>query len=163
MLIIIDSNIIHCDYICNDFDIDNIKGLVIKDTADNGQMYNKTIRYMDNKTTVDNNLIQLVLEEKNYVGKVINYIINHLRYGTNVIILKGTEISKCENIYPSDVSKGISRLIKLNIIIRIKDIDKYKDCKNISNNMFVVNHNFIFRGNIKQLIKDFEEQKQQIR
>ena len=118
---------------------------------------------MDNKTTVDNNLIQLVLEEKNYVGKVINYIINHLRYGTNVIILKGTEISKCENIYPSDVSKGISRLIKLNIIIRIKDIDKYKDCKNISNNMFVVNHNFIFRGNIKQLIKDFEEQKQQIR
>lgn len=133
-----------------------IKGLKIKDEADNGNKYDKTIYYMEDKLLIDNSLVTILSEESKYVGQVIRYIADNIAYGINHITLNSTEIAKLNNTDKSNISKAIKRLVSLNVIGKL--------CDKIPNNMlpkntYIINHNYLYRGSIKRLRKDILEQR----
>ena len=68
------------------------------------------------------------------------------------------EIAKETNLDVTDVSRGISRLKELNIIERVRDIPEYKNDDSINKKLYTVNHNLVFKGNIKNLKRDFDNQ-----
>ena len=45
----------------------SIKRLRIKDKSDEGKQYNKTICYMENKSTIDSKLLEIMDNESTYV------------------------------------------------------------------------------------------------
>lgn len=120
-----------------------------------GNQYKKVINMTD-KYIAGNNLMPILLDERKYVVLLAIYISKNLRWGTNVIELKPVNILSNLHIDRGDISKGIKRLIELNIIVRANTIEKYKD---LSKYLYIVNHNYIFKGNIKNLIKDTNESK----
>lgn len=158
-MIIIDNKVSNYTYIKNTFDTKTIRKCKVVDYDDCGQEYNKTISYMPTKCLIDNALFNITKREPFYVGRVINYIINNLKYGTNVMTLKGTEIAAHENLYPADVSRGIARLEELEIIKPLREIEEYSKDNSIKKNVFTINHNYIFKGNINKLVKEFEAQR----
>ena len=157
-MLIIDNMVKPIDYLKNRYSIASIRGIKITDEDDDGNKYKKTIRYMENKVLIDFSLTSIIHSERNYVVKVLDYIIRNLVWGTNVIILKGVDIAKETNLDVTDVSKGISRLKELNVIERVRDIPEYKNDDSINKKLYTVNHNLVFKGNIKNLKRDFDNQ-----
>lgn len=73
--------------------------------------------------------------------------------------LKIKDIATYYNCDKSNISKGIKRLVELDVIGRLYD--------KIPNNMlpkntYIINHNYIYRGSIKKLRKDILEQRNNI-
>ena len=144
-------------YVLSKFTIRNIKSLIILDKDDNDNEYRKTIKYMPNKSLIDNALFNIVNVEPIYVRRVVSYIIMHLPYGNNYITLKGSDIANAEGMVVADVSRGINRLVELGIIESCADLPVFAG-KKVRKNVYVINHNYIFRGDIKKLVKDFKAQ-----
>ena len=73
--------------------------------------------------------------------------------------LSNKDIAQYYNCDKSKISKGIKRLVELDVIGRLYD--------KIPNNMlpkntYIINHNYIYRGSIKKLRKDILEQRNNI-
>lgn len=137
----------------------DFKGLKIKDKADDGTEYNKTIYYMEHKAIIDDALLEIMDKENTYVRKVVRYIAKNIPYGVNHISLSNKDIAEYYNCDKSNISKGIKRLVELDVIGRLYD--------KIPNNMlpkntYIINHNYIYRGSIKKLRKDILEQRNNI-
>ena len=130
------------------------KKTIIEEYIEDNQ-YKKVINMTD-KYIAGNNLMPMLLDERKYVVLLAIYISKNLRWGTNVIELKPANILSNLHIDRGDISRGIKRLIELNIIVQANTIEKYKD---LNKYLYIVNHNHIFKGNIKNLIKDTNESK----
>ena len=156
-MIEVNNKLYKYSYVLNTFTVTTIKGRHIVDTDDEGCNYNKSIRYMDNKVLIDNSLQSILNKEKLYVRRVIDYILSKLRYGENTIALVGTEIATFEDMTEADVSRGITRLEELEIIKPCSELPIFNGAR-VKKNLYTVNHNYIFRGNIKNLISDFDKQ-----
>lgn len=156
-MIEVNNKLYKYSYVLNTFTVTTIKGRHIVDTDYEGCNYNKTIRYMDNKVLIDNSLQSILNKEKLYVRRVIDYILSKLRYGENTIALVGTEIATFEDMTEADVSRGITRLEELEIIKPCSELPIFNGAR-VKKNLYTVNHNYIFRGDIKNLISDFDKQ-----
>ena len=139
-------------YLDGGFDISFGKKLIF-DTDINGDEYQKLILYMKNSSVTSDDLDLILINEKKYVGMLIHYIKNKLEWGTNVVELVPNDICAHSRIDRADISKGIKRLVELNIIVQANTKDEYKD---VSKYIYIVNHNYIFKGNIKNLIKEIK-------
>lgn len=139
-------------YLNGGFDISFGKKLIF-DTDIDGNEYQKLILYMKNSSVTSDDLDLILINEKKYVGMLIHYIKNKLEWGTNVVELVPNDICAYSKIDRADISKGIKRLIELNIIVQANTKNEYKD---ISKYIYIVNHNYIFKGNIKNLIKEIK-------
>ena len=144
---------IKADYLDGGFLMSFGKRTIIDEDIDANQ-YKKVIRYMNDKAIIDNNLILKLLNERKYVSLLVDYISKNLTWGTNVIELIPKDILSKENIDRGDISKGIKRLIELEIIVQA---NTRKDYEGLSKYLYIVNHNYIFKGNIKNLIKDIKD------
>ena len=133
-----------------------IKGLRIKDEDDSGTKYNKTIYYMEDKVLIDNSLVTILSEESKYVGIVIRYIVDNIPYNINHLSLNASIVAKQYNCDKSHISKAIKRLVDLNVIGRV--YDKIPNDM-LPKNTYVINHNYLYRGNIGKLRKDILEQR----
>ena len=124
------------------------KRTVIDEDID-GNQYRKEIRYMKNVSLTNNDLLPLIINEKKYVAYLVEYITKHLPWGQNVIMLKANDIANNTPIHKTDVYKAIKRLIDLQIIHQMnKEKEEYKD---YDKHLYIVNHNYIFKGNTKNL------------
>lgn len=137
----------------------NIRGLRIKDEADNGDKYNKTIYYMEEKILIDNKLITILSEESKFVGIVVRYIVDNIPYNVNHISLSGADIARTYKVDKGNICKAIKRLVELDVIGRYHD--KY-DNPYLPKNTYIINHNYLYRGNIRKLRKDILEQRTNI-
>ena len=111
---------------------------------------------MTDKAIIDNNLILTLHSEKKYVVLLVDYIVRNLVWGHNYVTLVPEDIVKTAHgsISRGDVSKAIKRCIELNIIVRTnEDREEYK---NLNKYIYTVNHNYIFKGNTKNYLKDTE-------
>lgn len=156
-MFIIDGMVRAIDYLKSNFKL-TIGKRTIEDESDDGQKYNKTIWFMKDKALFDFSMIKIIHNERMYVVEVLEYICNHLEWGTNAIILDNSQISTDRNLNKPDVSRGISRLVELNIIVKAKTLDRYKKDNSINNKLYIVNHNKLFKGNTKNMKKDFDKQ-----
>ena len=143
---------IKADYLDGGFLMSFGKRTIIDEDIDANQ-YKKVIRYMNDKAIIDNNLILKLLNERKYVSLLVDYISKNLTWGTNVIELVPKDILAKENIDRGDISKGIKRLIELEIIVQANTRKNYEG---LNKYLYIVNHNYIFKGNIKNLIKDIK-------
>ena len=143
---------IKADYLDGGFLMSFGKRTIIDEDIDANQ-YKKVIRYMNDKAIIDNNLILKLLDERKYVSLLVDYISKNLTWGTNVIELVPKDILAKENIDRGDISKGIKRLIELEIIVQANTRKNYEG---LNKYLYIVNHNYIFKGNIKNLIKDIK-------
>ena len=135
----------------------NIRGLKIKDEADNGDKYSKTIYYMEDKILIDNTLVTILSEESKYVGIVVRYIVDNIPYNVNHITLSSVDIAKIYNVDKGNISRAINRLNELYVIGRL--YDKIPN-PYLPKNTYVINHNYLYRGSIRKLRKDILEQRQ---
>ena len=135
----------------------NIRGLKIKDEADNGDKYSKTIYYMEDKILIDNTLVTILSEESKYVGIVVRYIVDNIPYNVNHITLSSVDIAKIYNVDKGNISRAIKRLNELNVIGRL--YDKIPN-PYLPKNTYVIKHNYLYRGSIRKLRKDILEQRQ---
>ena len=143
---------IKADYLDGGFLMSFGKRTIIDEDIDANQ-YKKVIKYMNDKAIIDNNLILKLLNERKYVSLLVDYISKNLTWGTNVIELVPKDILAKENIDRGDISKGIKRLIELEIIVQANTRKNYEG---LNKYLYIVNHNYIFKGNIKNLIKDIK-------
>ena len=58
----------------------------------------------------------------------------------------------------TDVSRVITRFEELEIIKPCSELPIFNGAR-VKKNLYTVNHNYIFRGNIKNLISDFDKQR----
>lgn len=127
-----------------------------------GNKYKSRVYYMRNMPKCSSKVLDICIEEKPYVGKVLRYIFNSMskdtHYGMNGIYLNNSVIAKDTKVDITNVSKAISRLKELDVIRSIKTLDKFKNRRDISSKIYIVNHNIIFNGNIEKLEKDFKHQ-----
>ena len=72
----------------------DFKGLKIKDKADDGTEYRKTIYYMEHKAIIDDALLEIMDKENTYVRKVVRYIAKNIPYGVNHISLSNKDIAE---------------------------------------------------------------------
>mgnify|MGYP001001250328 FL=1 len=135
----------------------NIRGLKIKDEADNGDKYSKIIYYMEDKILIDNTLVTILSEESKYVGIVVRYIVDNIPYNVNHITLSSVDIAKIYNVDKGNISRAIKRLNELDVIGRL--YDKIPN-PYLPKNIYVINHNYLYRGSIRKLRKDILEQRQ---
>ena len=147
--------IISNNYLDGNFSINFGKKTIIDKDIDDNE-YHKLIRYMTNKSVTDNSVVLIIRKEPMYVALVFDFIANNLIWGTNVIKLEPKEIMSSVNIDKSEVSRAIKRLIELKFIVSANTIDKYKE---LNKYLYIVNHNYLFKGNSKNLIKDINEQR----
>lgn len=137
----------------------SIRKLRIKDKSDEGKQYNKTICYMENKSTIDSKLLEIMDSESTYVRKVVRYIALKIPYGVNHISLNSNEIGSYFECDAANIRKGIKRLVELDVIRRLYD---YKPNNILPKNTYIINHNYIYHGNIKKLNEDIIEQRNNI-
>lgn len=141
----------------------NSKAGKIRGKDDFGTDYVNTVEFMENskerKVYVDISLIRMFADSKlkSDARKVLAYILTHIRHGYNYIELIGTDIMKEEHLSHSDVSRGITELKNKNIIVRAKDLDMYKDDKNIGKKLYILNHNYAIKGSFNKLKKEVGE------
>lgn len=127
--------------------------LVITDTSIDGEEYKKRIMFMRNTVTINPELIAIMLDERKYTNSLIHYIANTMTYGTNYIELVPKVVQANEGTDLGDISKAIKRLKELDVIVQANTIEKYK---NVNKYFYIVNHNYIFKGNIKDLVKSLK-------
>lgn len=134
-----------------------LKHSIVTDEDVNGNVYKKKITYMENSYTGSLKLLEVMGTENIHVKRLILYIVKHLRYGTNVITLINVDVAKELKEHPTNVSKALKRLKELKVIERVCDVDIYKDIP-FSKKLYIVNHEYIFKGNLKHLERDFNKQ-----
>lgn len=137
----------------------NIKRLKIRDKSDDGKQYSKTIYYMENKSIIDDKLLEIMDNENTYVRKVVRYIALKIHYSTNHISLNSNKIGDYFDCDSSNIRKGIKRLVELDVI---RKLDNYIPNKILPKNTYIINHNYIYHGNIKKLNNDIIEQRTNI-
>ena len=93
-----------------------------------------------------------------YMGDGINDSPPLKQADVGISVDRAVDIAKETNLDVTDVSKGISRLKELNVIERVRDIPEYKNDDSINKKLYTVNHNLVFKGNIKNLKRDFDNQ-----
>lgn len=139
----------------------------IGDIEDVDGVSHKTVKkYMPDSNITGLDLTLLLIEEPAYVGHIIYYIQNNIKYGTNYIILKGTDIvnwckSRDINIDETRVSKGIKRLTTIGVIVRYCESERFKNT-DINKKLYEVNAKYIFRGNISKYESAYDNQKDRI-
>lgn len=131
----------------------------IIDKSDDNKCYNKTIRYMNNHILLGIDLIKILSVENRYVGFVVSYISDNIKYGTNHIELNSTTIANCYRSDRSNIYKAIKRLVELNVIRKLND---YIPNKMLPKNTYIVNHNYLYKGNMNKLHKELLEQRNNI-
>ena len=150
------------DYIAAGFPID-IEHATADRKSITGTTYKSRVCFMKNMPKCSSKVLDICLDEKPYVGKVLRYIFktiihNDTNYGKNGILLDNATVAKNTGVNITNVSKAISRLKELDVIRPIKSIEAFKNRRNISSKVYIINHNVIFNGNIEKLEEDFKHQ-----
>lgn len=141
------------------FDVD-IRSKITDDWDIHNNKFKKEIYYMNSGAKCYMNLVMLH-DLPRYTVKVLEFIRVNLRYGTNVIELLNPIIvasDKEHKLTSNEVSKALKQLRELGIIRKLNEVDMWKNDLTIRPKMYVVNHNYIFNGNIKKLKIDLEKQ-----
>ena len=146
--IAIDKDYLDGHYLCSF----GKRTIIDRDIEDNA--YRKEIRFMTDKSIIDDSLILKLHGERRYVVLLVDYITNHLVWGHNYISLIPKDIISSTGIDKSDVSKAIKRLVELEIIKQASSVKE--EYKYIDKHVYIINHNYIFKGNIKNLISDIK-------
>jgi len=150
-------------YLRSNFSIAS-ESATIRGIDDNKKDYVKTVQFMkdskENKVYMDISLIKMLAESelKHDARMVLFYILKNIKHGYNYITLIGTDIVKETGITASDASKGISELKRKDIIVKAKDLDMYKDDKNITSKIYILNHNYAIKGKFDKLKTEVEQQ-----
>lgn len=77
---------------------------------------------------------------------MLNYIYRNIKFGSNWIVLNQTSISKELMVKQQRVYDGISQLINNGFIVK---------GVNCPNNVYIINHNYIFKGDRNKFINDY--------
>lgn len=143
--------------------IDREFGTILKENEDiHGTKFNVIVKFMTNKNraNVDSKVFDLAIEGGKDVRVLIKYIIENLKYNSNVIPLKGVNLSKELNLDTSNISKALKYLRNKQVIIKAKSLDIWKDNLEVDDDLYIVNIDYIYKGNINEIVKQFEKQKQ---
>ena len=76
--------------------------------------------------------------------RVLCYIAKHIGFNTNAINITQTGLCNALHITLKTVNDAISDLQKMNLLYRY------------TNGKYIVNHNYIFRGDIRQFYEDYK-------
>lgn len=79
---------------------------------------------------------------------MLNYIYRNIRFGSNWIVINQTGIAKELNTSQSRINDGIRQLIEQGFIVK---------GTNCPNNVYIINHNMIFKGDRNKFINDYIE------
>jgi len=127
---------------------------------DKGKIRKKLYYYIPNQIRLGGELIDWLVNtsdnpEKSCpanVRKLIHYIVKHLEYNTNNLTISNTLVCKEEHkLDLPAVSRAIKVLEKRKIIVRAKDLERYKNDKRIGAKTYIVNHEQIFNGSYMKL------------
>ena len=135
-----------------------IKSKTIDDKDVDGMIYKKNIAYLNNTQTITIELLNVLCNENLAVRKLVYYIANNLVYGTNALRLVGKEICESTGLNAVQVSVAIKRLKELNVIKKATDSEIYEGM-DIDKKLYIVNHNFLYKGNIKNLKEEILKQR----
>ena len=139
------------------FDIGSIKSRPILDIDDIGNIYHKTINYMDDTLKINKYLERMLWDKGQDVRKILDYIYTHLGYNEINIILNCNYIASLyEKTYATNLRKAIKTLCSLNVIRKISD---YHPNSILPKNTYSVNFNYICNGNIKEIKSEIEKQR----
>lgn len=138
------------------FDTSNIKTAKTHDVDDNNVEYHKTISYMSEITKTKKGLILLIHGKSVQVARVIDYIEHNLEYNDTNIILSPTVIAKSYNDDRSNIAKAIKELVNLDII---RKVSYYIPNSILPKNTYAVNFNYICNGNIHEIKKEINNQR----
>lgn len=122
-----------------------------------GNNFVQEIPYIESMRKISLDLIKIQDDEPSYVRKIITYIITHLTYNTDNILLKPSDINEYNGLDKSDISKGLKRLKELKVIERACEREDLKNTK-VDKNLYFVNNNMMFFGDVKKLREDWNEQ-----
>lgn len=119
----------------------------------NNKSFNTNTWYLHNNVKVNLDAFPLIIEAGVPGQKVLYYILTHLKFNTNVIIINRKEaLTFLGSKDPALISNGIKRLTELGIIVPVSENSK---------NEFYIPLNNIVRGNVNAMIsKSTEEQKE---
>ena len=139
-------------------------GKTVKENEDiHGDKFNVIINFMEDnveRVNISYSLLDLISEGGKDVKEIIKYIINNLNYNSNVLILKGVTLSNKLNIAPPRISKALKYLKDKEVITKAKSLRIWKDNPDIDDNLYIVNIDYLYKGNINEIVKQFEKQKQ---
>lgn len=157
-----DSKKVKITHLNSDFEMD-FKEYSYTGKDDFDKNYTKTCYYLKDQVRLSTTLIDWFVKGcPANVRKVLHYIIHHLEYNTNYVTLNNTVICAEEpNIDISAVSHAIKELKEKNIVVKAKDLERYKNDNKVGAKVYIVNHNHIFNGSYMKLKYQLELQKLQ--
>ena len=119
----------------------------------NGKPFNVKSYYLHNNVKINIDAFPLIIEAGVPGQKVLYYIISHLKFNTNVITINRKEaLTFLGSKDPALITEGLKRLIKLGIIVPIKENSK---------NDYYVPLNNIVRGNINTMLTKLKEEQEE--
>lgn len=122
----------------------------------NGKPYDKYIYYMEHLIHTNQKLLSIICKEPKAVQLVVSYIIDNLPRNKNIIELNAKKLSTPLKQQYCHITSAINKLLSLDIIRRLNLL---KEHTNKDKHIYVVNHNYIFNGNIKKLYNDLKLQR----
>lgn len=122
-----------------------------------GTTFLQEIPYVKGMRKMHPDCVKIIIEEPAAVGKIINYIYNNLTYNTdNILLIPSTLCTYC-NEHKSHISTALKRLKELKVIERACEREDLKNTK-VDKNLYFVNNNMMFFGDVKKLREDWNEQ-----
>lgn len=130
------------------------------DEDDNKVKYTKTCYYIPNQVRIGIKLLDLLTDGvPANVRKLLHYIIHHLEYGKNYLTISNKYVCAEEgHISNGIVSNALKWLKDKEIIYKARDLDAYKDDVSVGAKEYIVNPNYIFKGNYNEAKKQLDIQ-----
>lgn len=142
------------DIIFDEKEDSNITQDTFSNMSDDNKLFSKTSWFLKNNVKINIDVIPIILLDlKVNARKVLTYILTHLKYNTNVITIDRKDVIKYlkTNDY-AVVTKGISELIELGIIERLKDRGK---------DVYKIPMNFLVRGNVNTMVSIIKQEEKE--
>lgn len=142
------------DIIFDEKEDSNITQDTFSNMSDDNKLFSKTSWFLKNNVKINIDIIPIILLDlKVNARKVLTYILTHLKYNTNVITIDRKDVIKYlkTNDY-AIVTKGISELIELGIIERLKDRGK---------DVYKIPMNFLVRGNVNTMVSTIKQEEKE--
>lgn len=139
-------------------------GKTVKENEDiHGDKFNVIVNFMEDnleRVNIHSRLLDLLVEGGKDVNEIVKYVIDNLNYNSNVLILKGVKLSNELKISAPRISKALKYLKEKEFITKAKSLRIWKDNPDIDDNLYIVNIDYLYKGNINEIVKQFEKQKQ---
>lgn len=117
--------------------------------------YNTDIYYIEGAVHITSKFTEIMnTVRSSYARMILHYVVENIEYGTNVIELKPKVLKTLFETDDAKISKAIKELIDLEFMVRGSNIPT---C-NLKHYQYVINHNCLYKGNIKNLYHDLLQQ-----